>query len=73
MGKLADFNINEVAGAVSLFLGGLGGLLLIIFKSRCSTITCCWGLYSCVREVPDADSDEDTHKTPKPALPSSRT
>ena len=72
MGQLADFNINEVAGAVSLFLGGLGGLLLIIFKSRCSTITCCWGLYSCVREVPDADSDEDTPKTPKPALPSSR-
>ena len=68
MGKLADYNINEVAGAVSLFLGGLGGLLLIIFKSRCSTISCCWGLYSCIREIPDNGSDEEAPKTPRPNL-----
>ena len=74
MGKLADYNINEVAGAISLILGGLGGLLLIIFKSRCSQISCCWGLWSCIRVLPPDDSDDDEEKQkkdkpkPKPVL-----
>ena len=37
MGQLADFNINEIAGSIALIMGSLGGLFLIIFKSRCSS------------------------------------
>jgi len=32
---MEKFNINELAGATGLILGGVGGLLAIIFKSRC--------------------------------------
>ena len=34
-GILQSFNINELAGATGLILGGLSGLLVVIFKSRC--------------------------------------
>ena len=51
MGKLADYNINEIAGALSLTLGSIGGLCLILFKSRCEKISICWGVWSCNRKV----------------------
>ena len=59
MGKLADYNINEVAGALSLAIGSLGGLCLILFKSRCKTISICYGLWKCNREVLDEDETKD--------------
>jgi len=59
MGELDDFSLDQMAGATALVISSLGGLLLIVFKSRCKTIKCCWGLWSCVREIPDADSDGD--------------
>jgi hypothetical protein len=62
MGQLGDFTIDQIAGSVALVLGSLGGLLLIIFKSRCVNINCCWGLWSCDREVA---SDED-EPSPEP-------
>ena len=34
-GILQQFNINELAGATGLILGALGGLLAVIWKSRC--------------------------------------
>ena len=62
-GELANFNINEIAGACSLILGSLGGLLLICFKSRCSSInySCFWGLFrwNCIRQLPDDSSDDE--------------
>lgn len=69
MGQLGDFTLDQVAGAVALIISSLGGLLLIIFKSRCSEIKVCWGLWSCIREVPEKqDGDEETPKTPKPSV-----
>lgn len=63
MGKLDDFSMDQVAGATALIVSSVGGLLLIIFKSRCRTISCCWGMWSCVREVPVEDeSDDDKNK-----------
>lgn len=64
MGNLGDFTIDQVAGALALILGSLGGLLMICFKSRCSQIRLCWGLWSCVRVIPpDNDDDESTQPT----------
>ena len=51
MGELANFTIDQVAGALALTLGSIGGLCLIIFKSRCETISLCWGLWTCNRKV----------------------
>ena len=58
MGELADFSLDQMAGATALVISSLGGLLLIVFKSRCKTIKCCWGLWSCVRELPDDEEPE---------------
>jgi len=33
--SMEQFNINELAGATGLILGAVGGILAIIFKSRC--------------------------------------
>ena len=35
-GELQDFTIDQLAGATALVLGSIGGLLMIIWKSRCA-------------------------------------
>jgi hypothetical protein len=59
MGQLADFSLDQAAGACALVLGSLGGLLLICFRSRCTQISFLWGCYSCTRAVGTDDSDEE--------------
>ena len=59
MGNLANYTIDQVAGALALTLGSVGGLCLILFKSRCETITICWGLWSCNRKVSEDVIDSE--------------
>ena len=59
MGQLANYTIDQVAGALALTLGSIGGLCLILFKSRCETISICYGLWSCSRKVSEEDKPED--------------
>ena len=62
MGKLDDYSLDQVAGALALVVSSLGGLLLIVFKSRCTNIRLCCGLWECQRAVPtmeDEESDEE--------------
>ena len=65
MGELANYTIDQVAGALALTLGSVGGLCLILFKSRCSTISICWGLWSCNRVVLDEDEEDDKNEKDK--------
>ena len=62
MTQLSDFSLDQLAGAVALGLSSVGGLMLILFKSKCTTVnySCCWGLfkYDCQRAVTE-DSDEE--------------
>ena len=72
-GLLQSFNINELAGATGLILGGVSGLLVVIFKSRCYCkfrVGCndnC-SLCMCERKPPpdttnnDTDDDDDKGK-----------
>lgn len=62
-GILQSFNINELAGATGLILGALGGLLAVIWKSRCHCkMNLCY-LCQCERKPPpdreDDSSDEE--------------
>ena len=59
MGKLDDFSLDQMAGATALVISSLGGLLLIVFKSRCREINCCYGMWSCVRELPKEDKEDE--------------
>ena len=78
MGELANYTIDQVAGALALTLGSVGGLCLILFKSRCQRISICWGVWSCDRKVSEEDQEEvkkdevkkDEVKKDEPLLPS---
>ena len=59
MGNLDDFSLDQMAGASALIISSVGGLLLIIFKSRCKKISCCWGLINCDRVVQDEENSDD--------------
>ena len=70
IGKMEDFTIDQFAGSLALILGSIGGLLMIIWKSRCACrINCCW-LFRCERLPPNEnnnneESDEEEPKPPK--------
>jgi hypothetical protein len=68
---MEQFNINELAGATGLILGAVGGILAIIFKSRCYCkfrIGCSdkYNLCMCERKPPpdniDIEDEEDPSK-----------
>jgi len=72
LAQMENFTIDQLAGATALILGSVGGLLMIIWKSRCACrcrIGCsdkCY-IFDCERSPPpvedDKDSDdEDTNK-----------
>ena len=68
-GLLQQFNINELAGATGLILGAIGGLLAVIWKSRCyCRMNLCY-LCFCERKPPpdkNDSSDEETKPESKP-------
>tara|TARA_R110000765_G_C18697058_1_gene581348 strand:- start:228 stop:479 length:252 start_codon:yes stop_codon:yes gene_type:complete len=66
MGQLGDFTLDQVAGALALVLGSVGGLCLIMFKSRCEKISLCWGLWVCDRKVPEVDPEDPKEPEPQP-------
>ncbi len=68
IGKMEDFTIDQFAGSMALILGSIGGLLMIIWKSRCKcSMNCCY-LFQCSREPPPDDAgDSDEEIVPKPS------
>tara|TARA_R110000824_G_scaffold312229_2_gene499327 strand:+ start:343 stop:675 length:333 start_codon:yes stop_codon:yes gene_type:complete len=63
MGILQEFNINELAGATGLILGALGGLLAVIWKSKCHCkMNLCY-ICQCERLAPPEGKPEEEHNT----------
>ena len=66
MGELEDYSLDQAAGALALSLSALGGLLLVVWQSRClcrCRLGCsdtCY-IFDCTREpgVIEAAADED--------------
>ena len=61
---MEQFNINELAGATGLILGAVGGILAIVFKSRCYCkfrigISDKFNLCMCERKPPPDTVDND--------------
>ena len=67
---------NDWSNIITISSAALASVLLVLFKSRCSTISMCWGLWSCTRAVQDEASDEeqpaavasDTARQPDPDI-----
>ena len=69
-GEMENFTIDQFAGSLALILGSIGGLLMIIWKSRCECdLNCCY-VWRCHRSPPkdEAASEDDDEKQPV-ALP----
>lgn len=68
MTKLQDFNINELMLFIIGVLGAVGGLCLIIQKSKCKTLDIC--CIKCVRDTDLIKFEDKLEKglptTPKP-------
>ena len=68
-GRLQDFTIDQMAGAIALSLGALGSLLLVIWQSRC-LCRCRIGisdqcyLFDCSREPPPLEEEDDEQLVP---------
>jgi len=58
---MENFSIEQLSFSVITILGGIGGLLHVIQRSRCRTINCCFGLSSCER-TPPTDEEPDIEK-----------
>ena len=65
--EIKEMTIDQLAGAVVLFLGAVGSLLLVIWQSRCACrcrIGCsdkCY-IFDCSREPPPTETEEDKDK-----------
>mgnify|MGYP003627606444 CR=1 FL=1 len=56
---------NDYSNFITICAAAIGSTLLVLFKSRCSKISFCWGLYSCDREVAtDSEDEEDPAVNP---------
>ena len=63
--QLENFTIDQFAGALALTLGSIGGLLMIVWKSRCHCkFNLCW-LCQCERKPPPDGDDSDAEETPQ--------
>jgi hypothetical protein len=49
---------NDYSNFVTICAAAIGSTLLVIFKSRCSKINLCCGLWKCDREIKDDDDEK---------------
>ena len=65
---VVEWSPNDWSNILTVGAAALCSLLMVLFKSRCSKISLCWGIFSCNRVVKDDDDEPDPGKQePKPA------
>ena len=53
-----EWNANDYSNIITIGASALASVLLVLFKSRCSKISLCWGLLSCDRKPQEEDEDK---------------
>tara|TARA_R110000823_G_scaffold279870_1_gene398124 strand:+ start:7419 stop:7838 length:420 start_codon:yes stop_codon:yes gene_type:complete len=54
-GKLEDYSVDQLAGALVLIMGAIGSLLLVIWQSKCHCrMNLCY-IFQCERRPPSED------------------
>ena len=64
MGKMADYSMEDLGLFITLMVTACGGLLAVVFKSRCKVIRCCGA--SIEREVLHLKDEVVVSKPPLP-------
>ena len=55
---------NDYSNFITICAAAIGSTLLVVFKSRCEKISLCCGLFSCDRDVADAEDDAPDASVP---------
>ena len=67
--ELENFTIDQFAGSLALVLGSIGGLLMIIWKSRCHCkINLCY-ICQCERKPPDNENNNSESEGEETIVP----
>ena len=53
------WNANDWSNLITISASAIASVLLVVFKSRCTTINLCFGLLSCNRKPKEGDDDEE--------------
>ena len=64
----SDWNANDYSNIITISSAAIASVLLVIFKSKCSDISVCWGLFKCIRKV-ELEADDDDAEAPPPGAP----
>lgn len=60
---------NDFSNILTVGAAALCSVLLVVFKSRCSDISLCWGLLACKRKPLN---DEEVEEEEEPVIPPPR-
>ena len=59
IGKMDDYSLSDLAGSTAIILASCGGLLTVIFSSRCECdMNLCW-IWRCHRKPPPLPEEQD--------------
>ena len=67
-----EWTPNDYSNIITIGAAAIGTTLLVIFKSRCKTISLCWGLIGCNRDVvrdDEGDAPDQPVALPRPGDP----
>lgn len=57
-----DWNAQDYSNLITISAAAISSVLLVIFKSRCTEIDFCCGLWKCFRDPLDVSDDEADKK-----------
>ena len=63
-----DWVSGDYSNIITISSAAIASVLLVLFKSRCSNISICFGLLSCDRKVAEED-EEDVERNNQPPPP----
>ena len=55
-----EWNANDYSNIITIGASALASVLLVLFKSRCTKISFCFGIFSCDRQ-PSEEEDEENN------------
>ena len=65
-----SWSANDYSNFITICAAAIGSTLLVIFKSKCTKISLCFGLWSCDRDVNNLDDEEvQPPQPPQPPQP----
>lgn len=60
-----DWNAQDYSNLITISAAAISSVLLVIFKSRCTEIDFCCGVWKCFRDPQDISDDEADKKKEK--------